>query len=40
MNSNNYMNFFQMKEGKVQDLSYGISITSLKSCTNDNNSFG
>lgn len=32
--------FFQVKEGKVQDLSCGISVTSLKSNTNDNDSFG
>ncbi|KAK1120001.1 hypothetical protein K0M31_012732 [Melipona bicolor] len=35
-----FLDYRAMKEGKVQDLSYGISITSLKSCTNvDNNSF-
>ncbi|KAF3428277.1 hypothetical protein E2986_09147 [Frieseomelitta varia] len=35
-----FLDYRAMKEGKIQDLSYGISITSLKSCTYDNNSFG
>ncbi|KOX73132.1 ADP-ribosylation factor-like protein 2-binding protein [Melipona quadrifasciata] len=35
-----FLDYRAMKEGKVQDLSYGISITSFKSCTNDNDSFG
>lgn len=36
-----FLDYRAMKEGKVQDLSSGISITSLKTCTtNDNDSLG
>ncbi|XP_003398735.1 ADP-ribosylation factor-like protein 2-binding protein isoform X1 [Bombus terrestris] len=35
-----FLDFRAVKEGKVQDLSCGISVTSLKSNTNDNDSFG
>ncbi|XP_017761473.1 PREDICTED: ADP-ribosylation factor-like protein 2-binding protein, partial [Eufriesea mexicana] len=36
-----FLDYRAVKEGKVQDLSHGICVTSLKTCnTNDNNFFG